>query len=103
MIHWAWMLVAFTVGAWAGMFCYALIRANNPDFGEDDVFDGDILVRDPEDPRRLSRIRPNGEMYLSIDGGDTWRLYAYLPDLEARAKKEEAEEVDAGDQLSITP
>lgn len=35
-LHWAWLLVAFVIGTWVGMFLTALIKANNSDFWEDE-------------------------------------------------------------------
>lgn len=36
MIHWAWLLLSFVIGTWVGMFLAALLKANNPDFFEDE-------------------------------------------------------------------
>lgn len=36
MIHWAWLLLSFVIGTWVGMFLTALLKANNPDFFEDE-------------------------------------------------------------------
>ena len=88
MLHWAWLFAAFVIGTWMGAFLMALIKAKNPDFHDaDDIQSGDVIVRDPEDPRRMSRITMDGKMYMSIDGGHSWRLYAYLPELEHREKE----------------